>query len=147
MRNLPTRKPQQNSAAVLDAHRTAAAELAAAKAKEANLRAEVIKLFSERANEALASGTENVPTGYGTLKIVHKLNYNLGNADEVDKALDAIEKSQEGGNVIAERLVKWTPELAVREYKLLTPTQKAIIDRVLTIKPGTPSIELVPVAG
>lgn len=129
--------------AVLDAHRQAAAEAKAANEKERQLRAEVIKLFSERADDAMASGVENVATGIGTLKITHKLNYNLGNADLVDKALDAIEKSQEGGNVIAERLVKWKPELSVREYKLLTPKQKALIDAVLTITPGAASIEIV----
>ena len=76
------------------------------------------------------------------MKITHKLNYTLGNANLVDKALDLIEKSQEGGNVIAERLVSWKPELSVREYKLLSPQQKAYIDTVLTVKPGTPSVEL-----
>ena len=148
--NAATAAVQANSnyrMAVLDAHREAAAALAAAKVKEAELRAEVIKLFSERTGEALASGVENVETGLGTLKITHKLNYTLGNADAVDRALDAIEKSQEGGNVIAERLVKWSPELSVREYKLLTEKQKALIDAVLTIKPGAASIEIVPIKG
>lgn len=128
--------------AVLDAHRQSVATLKAAKEAEAQLRAEVISLFSERVNDANASGVENIDTGYGKLKITHKLNYTLGNANLVDKALDLIEKSQEGGNIIAERLVSWKPELSVREYKLLSPQQKAYIDTVLTVKPGTPSVEL-----
>ena len=128
--------------AVLDAHRQSVATLKAAKEAEAQLRAEVISLFSERVNDANASGVENIDTGYGQLKITHKLNYTLGNANLVDKALDLIEKSQEGGNIIAERLVSWKPELSVREYKLLSPQQKAYIDTVLTVKPGTPSVEL-----
>jgi len=128
--------------AVLDAHRQSVATLKAAKEAEAQLRAEVISLFSERVNDANASGVENIDTGYGKLKITHKLNYTLGNANLVDKALDLIEKSQEGGNVIAERLVSWKPELSIREYKLLSPQQKAYIDTVLTVKPGTPSVEL-----
>lgn len=128
--------------AVLDAHRQSVATLKAAKEAEAQLRAEVISLFSERVNDANASGVENIDTGMGKLKITHKLNYTLGNADLVDKALDLIEKSQEGGNVIAERLVSWKPELSIREYKLLSAQQKAYIDTVLTVKPGTPSVEL-----
>lgn len=128
--------------AVLDAHRQSVATLKAAKEAEAQLRAEVISLFSERVNDANASGVENIDTGMGKLKITHKLNYTLSNADAVDKALDAIEKSQEGGNVIAERLVSWKPELSIREYKLLSAQQKAYIDTVLTVKPGTPSVEL-----
>lgn len=133
--------------AVLDEHRKAVAVLAAAKAREAELRAEVIALFSER-TEALASGMENIETGYGTLKIEHKLNYELAkDNDAVDAMLDKLEKSQEGGNVIAERLVSWKPEISVREYKLLTAAQKALVDAVLTIKPAAKSVKLEPVKG
>ena len=128
--------------AVLDAHRQSVATLKAAKEAEAQLRAEVISLFSERVNDANASGVENIDTGYGKLKITHKLNYTLGNANLVDKALDLIEKSQEGGNVIAERLVNWKPELSVREYKLLSKPQQLIVDEILVIKPASKSVEL-----
>lgn len=121
--------------------------LEAAKAKEMEWRKEVIDIFSDRAGEAMASGMENVATSFGTLKIEHKLTYKLGNVDLVDKALDAIEKSQEGGNVIAERLVSWKPELSVREYKLLSAVQQKIIDEVLTISPAAKSIKLEPVKG
>lgn len=118
--------------------------IAAATANERSLRNEIVELFSD-IKDPDYSGTENVETPAGQIKIVHKLNYTLGNADLVEKALDDIEKSQQGGNVIAERLVNWKPEISVREYKLLEPRQQAMIDKVLTIKPATKTIEFKPV--
>lgn len=135
-----------NKDAILTAWKEAAATLATAKARESELRAQVLEVFSEEAAPG-HSGTENVEVGWGyTLKIIHKLNYKLDSADDyakVEKALDAIEKTQEGGNVIAERLVKWKGELSISEYKKLDSRQKALIDAVLTITDATPSIELV----
>lgn len=124
----------------------AKAALEEAKANELSLRNELIELFSD-IKDPDYSGTENVETPYGQLKITHKLTYSLGNADLVEKALDRIEVSQQGGNVIAERLVNWKPELSVREYKLLDASQQAIINEVLTIKPAAKSLEFKPVKG
>lgn len=119
-----------------------------AQANERKLRAEVISLFSEMASNEMSSGMETVPTGVGKLKIEHKLDYKLdADTDKVDNALDQIEKSMEGGNIVAERLVKWKPEISVREYKLLDAKQKAIVDKVLTIKPASKSVKLEPVVG
>ena len=115
-----------------------------AKANELLLRNELVELFSDIKDPDYA-GTENVETPIGQLKIVHKLSYSLGNADLVEKALDRIEASQEGGNVIAERLVDWKPELSLSNYKLLTDRQKAMINEVLTIKPATKTLEFKPV--
>lgn len=121
-------------------------ELARVQEEERQLRAEIIALFSNQ-KDAMAEGTENVPTVQGTIKIKHSLNYKLGNPDLVDRALDEIEKSQEGGNVIAERLVKWEPKLLVSEYRLLNEAQKKMIDKVLTITPSAKSVEFEPPRG
>lgn len=118
-----------------------------AQAEEREARAAMMEAWSERMDDVMAEGAESIDTGFGKLTITHKLDYKLSNADEVDKALDLIEKSQEGGNVIAERLVSWKPELSVREYRLLTPAQRAVIDKVLTIKPASKSVAFKPVAG
>lgn len=80
------------------------------------------------------------------------LNYKLEfstkeNGDaKLNTALDEIEKTGNEGSFIAERLVKWKPELSVSEYKALSADSpiKKIIDRVLTITPGSPELELVP---
>jgi len=133
---------------VLDAWREAVKAHATAQEAERKLRAEVISLFSDMASNEMSSGMETVPTGIGKLKIEHKLDYKLdADTDKVDTALDQIEKSMEGGNIVAERLVKWKPEISVREYKLLDAKQKAIVDKVLTIKPASKSVKLEPVVG
>jgi hypothetical protein len=132
--------------ALLEDWRAAKIELDAAQAKERDLRARVISSFSSVG--PMHSGVENVPYFGGTIKIEHKLDYKLDtNTDKVDAMLDAIERSQEGGNVIAERLVKWKPEISVSEYKLLNNAQRALVTPILTIKPASKSVTFVPVVG
>lgn len=119
-------------------------ELAAAKETEAALRKQVLAMcfdwdYDDR------EGTQNVELGNGyKLKAVFKLNRRLDNKDDkVDKILTKIEKSGPEGEFIAERLVKWKPELALSEYKNLPEKFKKLIDEVLTASPGTPGLELV----
>lgn len=139
-----------NKDALLTQWKEASELLAKIKVTEAELRKQVVEAFSNDAKPG-HSGTENVDVGWGhKLKIEHKLNYKLDNSDDcakLDKVLDSIEKSMEGGNIIAERLVKWSPELSIREYKLLSPENKKRIDTVLTITDGTPSVTLIPPKG
>lgn len=118
--------------------------LAAAKEAEAELRKTVLtECFDFDKDDR--EGTENVELGKGfKLKAVFKLNRRLNNKDEaVDKVLSKIEKSGAEGEFIADRLVKWKPELALSEYKKLPEKFKKLIDGVLTATPGTPSLELV----
>lgn len=137
--------PATIKANLLEAWKTANDKARAAVMIERDLRLQVIEAFSTETNE-MASGIENIDIGYGfDLKIQHKLDYKLDNANDceaLDKALDAIETSMEGGKIIAERLVKWKPELSVSEYKLLGNEQRAMIDKVLTIKPASKSLEI-----
>jgi hypothetical protein len=116
------------------------------KITEAALRNQVIETFSSE-NDPMASGVENVDVGWGyKLKVTHKLTYKLDNANDceaLDKVLEAIENTTEGGSVIAARIIKWKPELSVSEYKLLNDANKARIDAVLTISPAAKSLELV----
>lgn len=139
-----------NKDALLTQWKEASELLAKIKVTEAELRKQVVEAFSHEAAPG-KSGTENIDVGWGhKLKIVHALNYKLDNANDcekLDKVLDTIEKSMEGGNIIAERLVKWKPELSVSEYKLLSPENKARIDSVLTITDATPFVTLVPPKG
>jgi hypothetical protein len=135
-----------NKDALLADWRVASENLASAKHIEARLRKEVVAAFSQDQKPG-HSGTETLDIGFGyKLKIVHKLSYKLDNANICEKlhaVLDKIEKSVEGGNIIAERIVKWSPELSLTEYKLLSNPHKALIDTVLTVSDATPSIELV----
>lgn len=88
-------------------------------------------------------GTVNVPLANGwKLKVVLKQNYSL-DKEATDEALDELEKSGEQGKFVADRLVSWSPSLSISEYRLLTDEHKKIIDKVLTIKDGSPTVELV----
>jgi hypothetical protein len=121
--------------------RAAKAALDAAKVRENDARAALIATVSDIA-DPMATGTENIDIGSGVVKIVRKLNYSFTtDNDGIDAVLDEIEKSMEGGNIIADRLVKWKGELSLSEYKLLTPENRARIDRILEAKPATPSVE------
>ena len=119
--------------------------LAAAKDAEAALRKEVLAEAFAFDPEALREGTENFELGNGyKLKAVFKISRNLNNENEaVDKVLSKIEKTGPEGAIIAERLVKWKPELSVSEYKKLPEKFKKLFDEVVTSKEAMPSLELV----
>lgn len=119
--------------------------LAAAKDAEAALRKEVLAEAFAFDPEALREGTENFELGNGyKLKAVFKISRNLNNENEaVDKVLSKIEKTGPEGAFIAERLVKWKPELSVSEYKKLPEKFKKLFDEVVTSKEAIPSLELV----
>ena len=119
--------------------------LAAAKDAEAALRKEVLAEAFAFDPEALREGTENFELGNGyKLKAFFKISRNLNNENEaVDKVLSKIEKTGPEGAFVAERLVKWKPELSVSEYKKLPEKFKKMIDEVVTSKEATPALELV----
>ena len=119
--------------------------LAAAKDAEAALRREVLAEAFQFDPEALREGTENFELGNGyKLKAVFKISRNLNNENEaVDKVLSKIEKTGPEGQFVAERLVKWKPELSVSEYKKLPEKFKKLFDEVVTSKEAMPSLELV----
>lgn len=94
--------------------------------------------------------TDNVELGNGykakikipvTYSFVKDSNNKLDKT-AIDKALSKIEKDP-NGELIAERLVKWTPALSLTEYNLLTEKHKTIINAVLVTSEGTPTLEIV----
>lgn len=122
--------------------------LNAAKEKEMTLRTKVMaECFP---NAEVGTNTLELGKGY-KIKGVRKLNYNLANGQgETEAALDAISKLGNEGQFIAERLVGWTPKLSLTEYKKLEATNpthakiKELIDAVLTVTDGAPTLEVVP---
>lgn len=128
---------------VLKEWRLAKEALDAAKVKEAEFRQRVVTIFSTAAE--MHSGTENVPTFGGVVKIVHTLDYKFkGDNDAVDNLLERIETGFEGGVILADRLVKWSPELSVSEYKKLPDEARKMVDREIVIKPASKSVKFVP---
>lgn len=104
-------------------------------ATERRLREE---LFSV-AFPAPTEGTNNIdlPEGW-KLKGVLKINRTLDEA-----ALPAVMEAVRGMNFNPDPLVKYKPELALRDYKALPENVRHVFDAALTIKPGLPTIELV----
>ncbi len=134
-----TLTPEQKLQRWLDAGKA----LAEAKAAEAEARLSVVDAFPF--DEDIAEGTQRLPLAGGyQLKVVKKLNYKLSNDDNVcDQALTKIEKLDAEGAFIAERLVKWSPSLSVSEYRDLPNRYREILDEVLTVTAGMPTLELI----
>lgn len=97
------------------------------------------------------SGTERIGLGSGyQAKTVKKVNYGFiknfeGKLDKacIDKALEKIEKDGAVGELIAERLVSWTPTLSLSEYKKLSDKHLKIINSVIVTTEGAPTLEII----
>jgi len=122
----------------------AASALAKAKEIELNLRNEAVKAFFHDPGTLESEGTETLELGNGfKLKAVFKMSRRLAGIEQVNDALNKIEATGPEGKFIAERIVRWKPELDKKEYDQLGPQCKSIIDTVLTISPATPALEIV----
>lgn len=124
-------------------------ELENCKTAEMNLRQQVVH-FSSDPNKK--SGTENIPLGNGWgLKVIKKINYGFVKTEDgtrvnkarIEAALQAIELHGPAGVLVAERLVKWTPDLSLTEYNQLNEADKAIIDAVIVTTEGAPTVTIV----
>jgi hypothetical protein len=108
-------------------------------------------------------GTQRYELGAGyKVKLQYGFTYTLGDKDLVDPATNAkvpIASQVEGiedaiaalgneGPMLADRLIRWKPELVESEYLKLNPEfeiekqVKALIDSILTVKPKSPVLEL-----
>lgn len=82
-------------------------------------------------------GTNNAPLPDGTvLKGNFPNNYTL-EQPRVEEVLKLLPRA------VAQGLVKWKAEIKVGAYKALEPAHKAIVNEILTIKPGRPQLEIV----
>ena len=123
--------------------------LEVAKEKEMEQRKAVVAFAFDPNKE---SGTERIELGNGyQAKAVKKVNYGFLKTEDgklnkaaIDKALAKIEKVGGAvGELIAERLVKWTPDLSLTEYKQLDEKFKKIIDEVIVTSEGAPTLEII----
>lgn len=63
---------------------------------------------------------------------------------EIDKAaLLNIQQHLVDAGVPIDDVIRWTPELAVGEYRKLSGEGKALLDTVITTKPGLPALAIV----
>jgi hypothetical protein len=104
-------------------------------AKEQELRKQVFAAFYPAPKE----GTNTLDLAEGwKLKGVYKLDRKIDEA-----ALPAVTEQLREMGVNADILVKWSPGLKTATYKELTAEQRAVFDQALTVKPGSPTLELV----
>lgn len=129
-------KKKTNTDALVAEWATADLALDTAKKREKDLREQVVEALF--ADAPIGTNNHELPTG-DTLACMKKLNYKL-DAETTANAQTAVAFLI--GHELTKRLVKWKPELSLSEYKKLPDNARAIIDKVLTITPATPSLEL-----
>jgi hypothetical protein len=141
----PAQAPMSRDDA-LTAWQTAQMALKAAQIAEVNLRRLIFEMCFTDPKEGM--NTLDLGLGY-ELKADNKFNYTLDKV-KIGAVLDAIEALGERGTLISERLVKFSPQIAVGEYRKLSAEDasatdkqiKSLIDGVLTVKPGLPALEI-----
>jgi hypothetical protein len=123
------------------------AQLDQVKQAEMALRCEIVMALCDTAK---LEGTETLELGNGwKIKAVKKQNYNLTNEfGETEKLLAAVGQINPA---IATGLVKWKPDMSLSTYKkelvplaATTPELATLLAHALIIKPGSPSLEIVP---
>jgi hypothetical protein len=108
----------------------------------------VAKAFPE-AKEGM--NTQELGNGY-ELKAGVKYNYNLKANTIVEEGLEELSKTGNDGSFIAERLVSWTPNFLLTEYREiqllaeegneLAKQRLYIISKFMTITEGAPTLEI-----
>lgn len=123
--------------------------LALAKANEMEIRKTAVKVWVPKPTE----GTNNVPLGNGyVLKAVIKYNYKLADNKTVENCLDRIAKIGNEGAFIADRLVSWTPNFLITEYRALQEQSESgnetakqilkVVGEMLTITDAAPTLDI-----
>lgn len=80
----------------------------------------------------------NLPAGWAL-----KLTYCLDRKVE-EPVLDLNKEEFEKAGINVDNLIRWKPELKVKEYKELSEEQRKVFDQALVVKPSTPQLELLP---
>lgn len=103
--------------------------------REQALRKEVFGSFFPAPTE----GTNKVdlPGGW-TLKGTYKIDRKVD-----EQVVPAVTEALRGMGVNVDLLIGYEPKLKTTVYRELTAEQRAIFDQALTIKPGSPTMELV----
>jgi len=105
-------------------------------AKELELRKMAFAAFYPVPDE----GTNSMELFQGwKLKGVYKLERKV---DET--ALPAVTKKLVDMGVNVDTLISWKPDLKTAVYRELTAEQREVFDQALTIKPGSPTMEIIP---
>lgn len=120
-----------------------------AKAEEMDLRKYIVKREFPKPNEGM--NTKELGAGY-QLKASVKYNYKLASNDIVEDCLNKISALGNNGSFIADRLVSWTPNFLLTEYRQLQEDAEKgsgfakqaldIVNEMLTISEAAPTLEI-----
>jgi len=126
-------------------------ELAALKEQEMTIRKKIFGLKFQNPRE----GTNSFDYGEGySLSGQHKLTRSFiipeglpgSNGreptiiDAVDAMIDELRQLSNEAGYKVERLVKWSPSLSASEYRELTEKERAVVDKYIQTKPGSPTL-------
>jgi len=105
------------------------------KARELELRKQVAEIYFP---DAASEGTTTLDIGEGwKLKLLNRTNRTLENDKGETEAI-----MQQLPPEVATAVFAWKPSLNVRNYRMLAPEHRALVDSVVTSKPGTPTLTL-----
>lgn len=105
-------------------------------AEEKALRQALFTLFFPAPREGI--NTRELPAGW-KLKGKYKLDRKVDEA-----ALPAVLKEMREKGISCDDLVRYKPELATKEYRNLTETERDLFNTALTIRPALPELEIIP---
>lgn len=121
----------------------------AAKAAEMEMRRYIVsRAFPEKVE---GTNTKNLGNGYA-LKAGIKFNYKISvDNNKLEECLDRIAKIGNRGNIVAERMISWTPNFLLSEYRLLQDEVNnsieakeimKIVNEFLMITDAAPTLEI-----
>lgn len=103
--------------------------------EEAALRAEIFAEAFPNPKE----GTNKFDLGGG-----YQLTATLPITRKVDvAAYEAMKELLEENGINADKMVKWNPELEMKQYRCLTEEELHLVDQFLIIKDGSPQLKIV----
>lgn len=110
-------------------------KIAKLKASEMLLRTKIFKFFFPTPVEG--TNTAELPDGFA-LKGQYKIQRDIDQG-----AFEALKDRLREAGINADKLVRWKPELTMKEYRALTEEERQLADQFLIVKPGAPSLEIV----
>lgn len=118
-------------------------ELSRIKGAEAMLRSRIFKHCFPNPTEGSAENKYPIPDGTGAIvQGTHVINRTV-DEQQLDALREAI--AAEGSNLPQldlAKLIKWKPEVVIKEYRALNETERHTFDQCLVIKPGMPALEI-----
>lgn len=121
-------------------------QLAEIKSTEALMRRRLFTHFFPTADEGTNTRLDVLPNGWqlkGERSIDRKVDEGTLNVFR-QPGQDGKPSILDAAGVNVDRLIRWKPELSVKEYRELTEDQVKIVDQILIIKDGMPGLKMVP---